>query len=289
MSVAGKHILITGATAGIGTASAHMLAARGARLTLLARSRDKAEQVAAAVAASSGGARPDILIADFASLESVREAANSFVASGNSLDILLNNAGVVCTSRRETVDGFEETFAVNHLAPFLLTGILLPRLREAKAARIVNVSSGAHAFSRDMNFDDIQAQQNYRTFTVYGRSKLANILFTRYLAARLQPEAITVNSLHPGAVRTDLGTQNGGLMSKVLPVLLRPFFKTPEQGAATSVYLCADPAVAEVSGKYFINCKPAKTKPWAQDDEAAARLWQVSEELTGFSYPWAAE
>ena len=280
MSVNGKHILITGATAGIGTASAHLLAAAGARLTLLARSKEKAEQVAADVAASTGGPRPQILIADFASLASVREAGAAFVASGEPLDILLNNAGVVCTSRRETIDGFEETFAVNHLAPFLLTGSLLPRLRESAAARIVNVSSGAHAFA--------QAQQGYKTFREYGRSKLANILFTRYLSDQLQAEGITVNCLHPGAVRTDLGTQNGGIMSKVLPLLLRPFFKTPEQGAATSVFLCSDPSVAQVSGQYFINSKRAKTRPWAEDDEAAARLWQVSEELTNFSYPLAA-
>ncbi|MCX2981209.1 SDR family oxidoreductase [Halieaceae bacterium IMCC14734] len=288
MSVSGKHILITGATAGIGTASAHLLAAAGARLTLLARNKAKAEQVAADVAATSGGPPPQILIADFASLESVREAGAAFAASGEPLDILLNNAGVVCTSRRETIDGFEETFAVNHLAPFLLTGLLLPRLRESATARIVNVSSGAHAFSRDMGFGDLQAEQGFKTFREYGRSKLANILFTRYLSNQLQAEGITVNCLHPGAVRTDLGTQNGGVMSKVLPLLLRPFFKTPEQGAATSVFLCADPSVAKVSGEYYINCKQAKTRPWAQDDEAAARLWQVSEELTGFSYPWAA-
>ena len=284
MSVAGKHILITGATAGIGTASAHSLAAAGAHLTLLARSKEKAEQVAKDVAANCGGERPEILIADFASLESVREAADWFIASGKPLDILLNNAGVVCTSRNETVDGYEETLAVNHLAPFLLTGILLPRLRESSAARIVNVSSGAHGFCKDMGFDDLQAQQSYSTFKVYGRSKLANILFTRYLSARVKDAGITVNCLHPGAVRTDLGAQNGGVLSKVLPLLLRPFFKTPEQGAATSVYLCSSGDVAQLSGEYFVNCKQAKTRPWAQDDTAAERLWQVSEELTGFTY-----
>ena len=280
-----RHILITGASGGIGQASARMLADAGARLTLLCRNRSKATAVADEIARNNGGEAPSILLADLADLSSVRIAAEEFLARGDSLDVLLNNAGIICTRRRETVDGYEETLAVNHLAPFLFTGLLLPRLLERPGTRIVNVASGAHAFCRGMQFEDLQSRKKYRTFNVYGRSKLANILFTRELSARLSGREITVNALHPGAVATALGTQNRGLVSSLAPLLLRPFFKTPEQGAATSVYLCRDEAVAAVSGRYFDNCREVQPKPWARDDAAAGQLWEISEQLCGFSYP----
>ncbi|MEQ8803140.1 MAG: SDR family NAD(P)-dependent oxidoreductase, partial [Haliea sp.] len=197
----------------------------------------------------------------------------------------LNNAGVVNTSRRTTVDGFEETLAVNHFAPFLLTGLLLPAIRDVPGARIVNVASAAHAFTRDMGFDDLHAERGYKTFREYGRSKLANILFTRSLAQRLADYPVTANSLHPGAVSTSLGTQNGGVMSKILPLVLKPFFRSPEKGAETSIYLCTSEKVAGISGEYFADCKVVRPKPWARDDEAAERLWRVSEESVGFQYP----
>ena len=280
-----KHILITGASGGIGLASAHALAAAGARLTLLCRNGEKAAAVVDTIARNYPGEPPSILLADFTDLDSVRNAARDFLERGDGLDVLLNNAGIVCTRRRETVDGFEQTFAVNHLAPFLLTGMLLPRLLERPGSRIVNVASAAHAFCRGMQFEDLQSREKYRTFSVYGRSKLANILFTRELSVRLSGRETTVNALHPGAVATALGAQNGGLLSTLAPFLLRPFFKTPEQGAATSLYLCQDDAVASVSGRYFVNCREVEPKPWARDDVAARELWDVSEQLCGFHYP----
>ena len=280
----GKHVAITGPTAGIGRHTALELATRGAQLTLFCRNEQKAEALQQDIVAVSGTS-PRVIIMDMADLSSVRRAAGEFMALDSPLDVLLNNAGVINTTRRETVDGFEETLAVNHFAPFLLTGLLLPALQRAPGARIVNVASDAHRFARDMGFEDMQAEKGYRTFREYGRSKLANILFTRSLARRLEAYDITVNCLHPGAVATSLGKNNEGRMSKLLPALLKPFFRSPEQGAETSIYLCCSEDVSDISGEYFIDCKVSKAKAWARDDEAAEELWRYTEEQTGFSYP----
>jgi NAD(P)-dependent dehydrogenase (short-subunit alcohol dehydrogenase family) len=280
----GKHVAITGPTAGIGRHTALELAARGAELTLFCRNTEKAESVQQDCTAVSGST-PTVIMMDMADLNSVREAAHRFLAMDRPLDVLLNNAGLVNTSRRQTVDGFEETLAVNHFAPFLLTGLLLPAIQRASPARIVNVASHAHTFVKSMGFEDMQAEKTYKTFREYGRSKLANILFTRSLAERLRKRAVTVNCLHPGAVSTSLGSNNPGLLSNILPLMLRPFFRSPEQGAETSIYLCCSDEVSDITGEYFANCKLAKTKPWARDDAAAERLWQYTEECTGFTYP----
>lgn len=280
----GKRIAITGPTAGIGRETALALADRGAALVLLCRDLDKGEARAREIA-SLGAPAAQVVRLDMNSLASVREAAAGVLAGGETLDVLLNNAGAINTERRESADGFEQTLAVNHFAPFLLTGLLLPALERAGAARIVNVASDAHAFVRDMGFDDMQAERGFRTFREYGRSKLANILFTRSLARRLEGSGITVNCLHPGAVATSLGTQNEGWLARVIPMLIRPFFKSPVQGAQTSIYLCCDPAVADVSGEYFVSCKRKTAKPWARDDDAADRLWQYTEDCVGFVYP----
>ncbi|HEY7776086.1 MAG TPA: SDR family NAD(P)-dependent oxidoreductase, partial [Kineobactrum sp.] len=245
MTLQDKHVLITGPTAGIGRTAALALAAQGATLTLLCRSPEKGVALAAEITAA-GGVEPTVVMLDMASLGSVREAAQACLELGRPVDVLLNNAGIVNTSRRTTVDGFEETLAVNHFAPFLLTGLLLPTMLEVPGARIVNVASLAHAFVRDMGFDDLHAERGFKTFREYGRSKLANILFTRSLAQRLAAYPVTVNSLHPGTVSTSLGTQNGGLMSRLVPLLMKPFFRTPEQGAQTSIYLCSSDEVAGV-------------------------------------------
>ncbi|NQX89112.1 MAG: SDR family oxidoreductase [Halioglobus sp.] len=279
-----RYIAITGATAGIGRATSLELARRGARLTLFCRNREKASKLSRDIT-TVGGAEPAIIHMDMADLGSVRRAAETFLANHKRLDVLLNNAGVVNTTRKVTADGYEETFAVNHFAPFLLTGLLLPVLLRSEGARIVNVSSAAHAFVKDMGYDDMQAERKYGTFHEYGRSKLANILFTRRLARDLHGRGVTVNCLHPGAVSTSLGTQNSGLLSRVLPLLLKPFFLTPEQGAKTSIYLCCSDAVAGVSGQYFVKCKQRQPKIWAQDDEAADKLWDYTERCLGFRYP----
>lgn len=284
MTLQGKHIVITGPTAGIGRATALSLAADGADLTLLCRSPQKAVALVDEIVAR-GNCTPRVVSLDMASLASVRQAAADCLGLDRPIDILLNNAGAIHTRRQLTADGFEETLAVNHFAPFLLTGLLLPAILRAPGARIVNVASAAHAFVRGMQFDDLHAERGYRMFREYGRSKLANILFTRELGRRLAGRDVTVNCLHPGAVSTSLGSQNGGIASRVMPLLLKPFFKSPAQGAETTIYLCTSDAVADTTGEYFVNCKPRRLKPWARDDEAAKRLWQISEESVGFQFP----
>jgi len=284
MEMNGKHVAITGPTAGIGRSAALELARRGAKLTLFCRNLEKGGEVRQAIEAE-GGVSPDVIHLDMAELASVRRAAEEFLTRNNSLDVLLNNAGIVNTQRRETIDGFEETLAVNHFAPFLLTGLLLPALGNAPSARIVTVASDAHTFVRGMGFEDMQAEQSFKTFREYGRSKLANILFTRSLAARLSVQGITANCLHPGAVATSLAKQNEGIASKVLPFLLKPFFRTSDKGAQTSIYLCTSEEVSDTTGEYFSNCKINQPRPWAQDDEAALRLWSYTQECVDFRFP----
>ena len=279
----GKHIAITGPTAGIGRIAALDLAGQGAQLSLLCRSARKAEALQQEIVAA-GGLPPAIILMDMADLASVRRAGETLLSQSDSLHVLLNNAGVINTTRKETVDGFEQTLAVNHFAPFLLTGLLLPLLQQTSGARIVSVASGAHAFVKSMGFEDMQATRSYKTFREYGRSKLANILFTRRLANMLQGHDVTVNCLHPGAVATSLGTQNGGFFSKNLPRLLKPFFRSPEQGAQTSIYLCASDAVADITGEYFVDSKIIKPKAWARDDAAADRLWAYTEQCLNYTY-----
>jgi len=280
----GKHVAITGPTSGIGRTTSIELARRGAQLTLLCRNQEKAEELRQEIIAA-GGPPPSIIQLDMAELDSVRRAGETLCSQSGSLDVLLNNAGVINTTRKVTVDGFEHTLAVNHFAPFLLTGLVLPLLLRTPGARVVNVASGAHAFVRSMGFEDMQAVRSYKTFHEYGRSKLANILFTRRLAKMLRKQDVTVNCLHPGAVATSLGTQNAGLISKYVPLLLKPFFRSPAQGAQSSIFLCSSDAVANVTGEYFYNCKPIQPKPWACDDVAADRLWAFTEECLNFEYP----
>ncbi len=285
MDMNNRHVVITGPTSGIGRSAARELARRGAHLTLLCRNLDKAAELVSDIVAE-GGHSPEVVEMDMRRLASVRAAGEAVLDLGQPVDVLLNNAGIVNPRRVETEDGFEETLAVNHFAPFLLTGLLLPALlKAAPGARIVNVASNAHHFVRNMGFDDLQAEKRYKTFTVYGRSKLANILFTRSLAERLADRGVTVNSLHPGAVATGIGKENGGITAQVAHLLLKPFIRSPEKGAETSIYLCSSDAVRDTTGAYFYNCKETQPKPWAKDDAAAERLWHVSEGATGFSYP----
>ena len=286
MNMDGKHVVITGATAGIGQASAIALAKSGAKITFLARSQSKAENTLAEIKAASGRDHHRYVIADFSSLESVRKGAEEILSWGEKIDVLQNNAGYAASERRETVDGFEENFAVNHLAPFLLTGILLPLILN-KGSRIVNVGSHSYSFVKGMNFDDLQSKNGYKPLKVYSYSKLANNLFTVELADRLKAHGVTCNVLHPGTVNTSLGTQDKGFVASTVKFLTKyaPFlFKTPEQGAATSNYLCQSDEVANVTGKYFVDCKQVQPKPWGEDMEAAKRLWTLSEEMTGFTY-----
>jgi NAD(P)-dependent dehydrogenase (short-subunit alcohol dehydrogenase family) len=276
----GKTCVVTGATSGIGQETAVGLARKGARLILVGRDADRGEASVAAVKAASGNRHVELALADLASLDSVRALASDILERAPSLALLVNNAGVVNLKRETTVDGFETTFAVNHLAHFLLTRLLLERLVASAPARIVNVASEGHRFGR-VDLDDLQTEsRKYSWMRVYGASKLANVLFTYELARRLEGTGVTANCLHPGAVATRLGMNNGRLGRMVVP-LLRPFFLTPAQGAETSIFLAASDRVAGVTGEYFARCAPKQSSRASRDVELAWGLWEASNRLTG--------
>jgi NAD(P)-dependent dehydrogenase (short-subunit alcohol dehydrogenase family) len=274
----GRTCLVTGATSGIGEETAVGLARCGARVILVARNRERGEASVARVKTKTGNTAVELLLADLASQEEIRELAGQVLERCPALHVLVNNAAVVHLSRETTVDGYETTFAVNHLAYFLLTRLLLDRLVESRPARIVNVASGGHKYG-ELDFDDLQSERTYSWMRVYGTSKLANILFTYELARRLEGTGVTANCLHPGAVSTGLGMNNGRLGRIVIP-LLRPFFLTPEAGARTSIYLTSSDEVKNVSGKYFLKCRPKASSPDSYDEALARRLWEKSSWLT---------
>jgi retinol dehydrogenase-12 len=275
----GKTCMITGASSGIGRATALALAEMGATLVLICRDRGRGEETVAEIAATTGNRDVLLLLADLSAQAEVRRVAADFLATDRPLHVLINNAGVVNLQRSVTVDGIETTFAVNHLAYFLLTELLLERLRRSAPARIINVASDAHKFGR-LDFDDLNNERRYRAMRAYGQSKLANILFTTELAQRLAGSGVTANSVHPGAVATGLG-KNNGAWARALIRLLRPFFRTPSGGAATSIYLASSPDVDGVSGKYFANCREHRPSRAARDADAARRLWNVSARMVG--------
>lgn len=283
----GKTVLVTGATNGIGAITARELARQGAQVVLVSRSRERCETTVREIQTATGNPNIDYIAADLSTLAGIRLAAETFLARHNQLHVLINNAGGVYMSRQESADGYEMTFALNHLSYFLLTHLLLDTLKATAAtsgeARIVNVSSDAHnTATRGINFDDLQRQHSYNAIMVYGESKLMNIMFTNELAERLQGTTVTVNSLHPGFVRTGFGKNNNVLMSAVMRVM-HLFAITPEQGAQTSLYLAASPDVKGVTGTYFVKSRPAKTVAAAQDKAQWQRLWQVSEQLAGLT------
>jgi retinol dehydrogenase 12 len=284
----GKTVIVTGGNSGIGLETAQALSAQGAHIVLTARNADKGRAAAAAIRDRVDGPAPvQLVVFDLADLSSVRRGAAEILEQCPRIDVLVNNAGLIQTVRSETVDGYESTFAINHLGPFLLTNLLLERMGESTPARIVNVASTAHSVARHgIVFDDLQSTRQYKGMRVYGMSKLANILFTLELSRRLRGHGITANSLHPGTVRTGYGADGDarGLLALGIKIA-SPFFLSPAKGARTSVYLAASPKVEAVSGEYFVKCKPKQPKRWARDPEAAARLWQVSEELVGLHQP----
>ncbi|HZS39290.1 MAG TPA: SDR family oxidoreductase [Polyangia bacterium] len=280
--LSGKVCLVTGFTQGIGKETALGLAKKGATLVLVARDAARAEAAAAEVrAAAASGAAVEVLLADLSSQASVRKLAGEFLARHDRLDVLVNNAGAINTSRKVTVDGLEMTFAVNHLAYFLLTNLLLDAVKKAAPARIINVSSAAHSSGR-IDFEDLQGERGYAGFRAYGQSKLANILFTRELARRLDGTRVTANALHPGVVRTGFGRGDGGLLALGVKIA-GVFFISPAQGAATTLWLASSPEVANVSGKYFAKCREKAPSRRAQDDDTARKLWDVSAKLTGLT------
>ena len=276
-----KNILITGATSGIGKAAAISLAEKGANIFFIARNKIKAKNLIKEIFNKTNKESVGI-IADLSSLKEIKKASEEFKSFNKPLHILLNNAGLINNSRKETIDGFESTFAINHLAYFYLTYLLLDNLKDETPSRIINVSSGAHAFVKGFDFEDVHSINSYKPFKVYGYTKLANILFTKKLAQILDKDNITVNCLHPGVVGTSFG-QNNGVLQKILFYIAKPFMRSSEKGAESSIYLCSSSEVEDVTGEYFYNCKIAKTTSWANNQEDAERLWDLSKELTGIS------
>ncbi len=277
----GRSCMITGASSGIGRAAAHVLARAGASLVLVCRDRERGEAAVSAIRAASRNPAVELMLCDLSSQGQIRSLAADFLAKGRPLHVLLNNAGVINWSRSETEDGLETTFAVNHLAYFLLTALLLERLRESAPARIVNVASDAYRWAA-LDFDDLQTESGYRSMRVYGNSKLANLLFTRELARRLDGSGVTANAMHPGFVGSGFAGNNGVAVRAFLR-LLRPFARTPEKGAETAVHLCTSPDVARVNGRYFFDGREHRRDGAAENDADARRLWEVSERLTGLA------
>jgi NAD(P)-dependent dehydrogenase (short-subunit alcohol dehydrogenase family) len=275
----GKTAIVTGANQGIGKAAALVLAKEGARVVIVARNPEKGRAALAEIQAASRGETAELIVADLSSQADVRRVADQFKARHDRLDVLLNNAGLLVTDRRTTVDGLEETFAVNHLAYYMLTRELLDVLRASGRARIVNVSSEAHRHAK-IQWDDLQFERRgYSQWRAYGQSKLANILFTYELARRLDGTRVTANCLHPGVIGSGFGQTYGGATAFFVK-LARPFMLTPEEGARTSVYLATSPEVEGVTGHYFSRCKPIRSNALSYDEVAQRKLWALSEEMT---------
>ncbi len=276
--MAGLTVLITGGTGGIGRATALGLAAMGAQLAITGRDRGRATEAANEIHAVGDGP-VDVFIADLSCQSEVRRLADDVLHRLRRIDVLVNNAGGYWNTRHVTADGLERTFALNHLAPFLLTSLLLDRLKLSARARVVTVSSNMQALGR-IDFEDLQAERSYSGARAYNQSKLANVLFTYELARRLQGTFVTANALHPGVVSTSFGAEDPGHAQRLCTPFMRPFMKTPARGAATSIRLASDPALDRVTGRFFANSTLRKSSKRSYDETAAARLWQMSAGLT---------
>jgi NAD(P)-dependent dehydrogenase (short-subunit alcohol dehydrogenase family) len=279
----GKTVVITGATSGIGLVAAEKLAGMGARLVLIARDHARGETALNRIRKANPTAQHAIHFADLSSLAEMKRAAAAVAAAEPKIDVLINNAGALFNTRKETVDGIEMTFAMNHLAYFVITHGLLDRLKATPGARIVSTASDAHK-GPQLDLDDLQFKRSYNGFKVYGRSKLANILFTRELARKLTGTGVTANCLHPGFVATRFGDNNGGFIKIAIGIAKQFFAISQEKGAETIVYLASSPDVATASGGYYYKNAPATPTAEARDDAVARRLWQESEKLTGIDW-----
>jgi NAD(P)-dependent dehydrogenase (short-subunit alcohol dehydrogenase family) len=288
-SMEGKTVLITGANSGVGFATARELAQRGARVVMVCRDSVRGEVAREQIAKSPGATDPIVLLADLSSQAEVRRLADDVRTRFQSIDVLINNAGAVFSERELSVEGIEKTFAINHLAPFLLTNLLFDLVREAPAGRIVTV--GSRSYSSALDFEDLQSEKGHHFLFAYFKSKLENILFTYELARRCKGTGVTANCLCPGPTRTGFGDNLQG-WPRLFPLLMKqiPFlFSSPEKGARTSIYLASSPEVAGVSGRFFMDCGERRTRPYTHNLEVARRLWRVSEELVGLSGSLAAQ
>jgi NAD(P)-dependent dehydrogenase (short-subunit alcohol dehydrogenase family) len=275
----GKICVVTGATSGIGLVTAQALARQDATLIIIARNAERGAATVSRIQQETGNSAVELMVADLSAQEQVRQLAKEFQHRFARLDVLVNNAGAFFARRQLSQDGLEMTFALNHLAYFLLTNLLLDPLRAADSARIVNVSSEAHRRAR-LDFADLQGQRRYTGWRAYARSKLANILFTYELARRLAGTGIVANALHPGFVATNFGRHNRSVTA-VLFRILQLAAISPEEGAQTIIYLASSPVVKGVTGEYFVKQKAIRSSQVSYDRAAAERLWQVSAELTG--------
>ncbi len=278
----GKIVLITGGTGGIGKATAIGLARLGARVGITGRDLRRSEQAAAEIRTLSGNPAVDAFAADMSSQAEVHRLATGVLNAYPRLDVLVNNVGGFWAHRHPTVDGLEHTFALNHLASFLLTNLLLDRLKASAPARVVTVSSHVQAEGR-IELDDLQGARNYSGQSAYGQSKLANVMFTNELARRLEGTGVTATSLHPGFVRTDFGAEDQARFFSAISHVVRPFLKTPAQGAQTSIYLASSPEVEGVTGQFFANSQLKTANKIAYDADMTARLWHISAELVGMT------
>jgi retinol dehydrogenase 14 len=279
--MAGRTVLITGGSGGIGKATALGLSALGARVAITGRDRERISKAAAEVRAAGGG-QVDVFVADLSSQAEVRRLADEVLQRLPRIDVLVNNVGGYWNTRHVTTDGLEHTFALNHLAPFLLTNLLLERLKQSAPARVVTVASHAQALGR-IDFDDLQGEGSYSGARAYNQSKLANVLFTYELARRVPATCVTANALHPGVVRTSFGAEDPAMVQRLFSPVLLYFMKAPAQGAATSIYLASAPDLEQVTGAYFANSKPKRSSERSYDEAAATRLWQVSADLVGLT------
>ena len=282
-SLAGKTAVITGATSGIGRATAVDFARRGARLLLIGRNAARASETAEAIRAAAPRADFEIVRGDFAAQAEVRRVGEEILKRVDQLDLLINNHGVTLMRRETTPDGYEATFAINHLGYFHLTGLLLPRLRATPGARIVSVASEAHKFGA-LELDDLHSERKYGAMRVYGKSKSANIHFTRELARRYGSPRLTINCVHPGGVATNLGGGQGPLLSLVHKAVMW-FMKTPEEGAQTSIFAATAPEASGKNGAYYADCRERQPAAHCRDDATARALWEASEKLTDCAYP----
>ena len=278
-SMQGKVCIVTGANSGIGKATSLGLAQMGATVVMVCRDRTKGEEAQNEIKTKSGNDAVDLLLAELSSQESIRQLVENFQQHYKQLDVLINNAGGVNLSRRETLDGLEMTFALNYLAPFLLTNLLLDKLKASAPARIVNVSSESHE-SGYIKMDDLQLEKKYRLMRAYGQSKLALVLFTYELARRLQGTGVTANCLHPGFVATNIGQSGVGRVGRsIVKLIFSSLGISPEEGAKTSIYLASSPDIEGVTGKYFVKSIPVRSAPISYDESLQRQLWEESAKL----------
>ncbi len=274
--------MVTGANSGIGKETAKGLAKMGATVVMVCRDRGRGEAAMAEIKAESGNQAVELMLADLSSLAAVRQLAEDFTDRYRQLHVLVNNAGTYFTKRHVTVDGLETTFVVNYLAPFLLTNLLLETLKGSASARVVNVVGAYHAKGK-IDFDDLQGERDYNGARANNQAKLALVLFTYELARKLEGTGVTANCLHPGAVATNLVEKDKDYPTflRLAYKLFKPFARSPEKGAETSIYLASSPDVEGITGKYFVNKKAKPSSPESYDTALAARLWEVSAELAG--------